>query len=111
MVLAAVVRDYVVAGTATDGSEIRKFADQNIQAQIDRVLASAPAGTKAGIILYANASGEVKAGMFGKKDVKLPGFLGAIGWTEGVFTYGGTLTYDYRNKDLRGEAQAAIWFK
>lgn len=103
-------RDYTVAALATDGSEIRKFSDSTIQANIDRVLAQAPSGQKAAIVLYTDFKGEVRAGIFGKKKVKLPGLLGKLGLSSAEWTYGGTVTYDYKNKDLKGEAQTAIWF-
>lgn len=102
-------RDYVIAGTATDGTEIRKFADANIQAQIDKVLATAPAGTNAGVIMYTNGT-EVRAGVFGRKETRSPGFIGWLVGPKATWTYGGTISYDYKARDLRGEAQVGIWF-
>lgn len=109
MTTPAFKRDYVVAGTAPDGTEIRKFADANIQKSIDQVLASAPPGTKAGIILYATG-GEVKAGVFGKKEFRTPGALGWLLGPKATWTYGGTIGYEFKNRTIKGEAQAAIWF-
>lgn len=109
MTTPVIKKDYVVSGTIPDGTEIRKFADSNIQQSIDRVLASAPPGAKAGIILYANGN-EVKAGVFGKKEFRAPGLLGWLFGPKATWTYGGTLGYSFENKSIKGEAQAAIWF-
>jgi hypothetical protein len=105
----SMTRDYVVAGTATDGSQIRRFADANIQAQIDKVLATAPPGASAGVILYANGD-EVRAGIFGRKETRTPGPLGWLLGPKTTWTYGGTVSYNYADKDLKGEAQVGIWF-
>lgn len=104
------MRDYIVTGTSSDGTEIRKFADSQIQASIDKVLATAPSGKSAGIILYTDFKSEVRAGIFGKKTISAPGILGKLGLKDVVWTYGGTVTYDYKEKNLKGEAQTAIWF-
>lgn len=102
-------RDYIVAGTSTDGSEIRRFSNSSIQAAIDKVLATAPPGAQAGVILYANGD-EVKAGIFGRKETRTPGALGWLLGPKTTWTYGGTIAYNYENRDLKGEAQVGIWF-
>lgn len=106
------MKDYKVVGTATDGTEIRQMANATAETQqaIDKVLATAPAGKTTAIVLSADLKGEVKAGIFGKKQVKAPGFLGALGIRDTVWTYGGTLAYDYKNKSVSGQAQVGVWF-
>jgi hypothetical protein len=106
------MKDYKVVGTATDGTEIREMANASAETQqaIDKVLATAPPGKSTAIVLALDLKGEVKAGIFGKKHVKAPGFLGVLGIRETVWTYGGTLAYDYKQKSVSGQAQVGIWF-
>lgn len=81
---------YKVAGTAADGSEIRKFGDDNIAGAIDRAIATAdlkPDQTVAIVVTYEDNSGESKVvrgavmvgketNVFGKKvDFSLVGVL------------------------------------
>ena len=55
--------DYVVTKTTADGEQIRKFADANISAAIDRALAQLPADKTVAVVATANLEGATGAVM------------------------------------------------
>jgi hypothetical protein len=97
-------RDYRIVGHTDYGEEIREplFSDAQILREIKEVLAAAPDDKRSGIILSGDLKEKkVKAKIFGK----LP-----IAGGKFVWTYAGTLAYDYENKDWTAKAHTAIWF-
>jgi hypothetical protein len=95
-------KDYRVVGHTDFGEDIRAFSDAAIQREINEVLATAPDGKQAGVILSGDLKKKtVAARLYGK----LP-----IAGGKFVWTYGGTLAYDYGHKDWTAKAHAAIWF-
>ncbi len=97
-------KDYRVVGTALHGEEIREpiFSDAAILREINEVIASAPDDKRTGIILSGDAKEKkVSARVFGKLQLA----KGKVVWT-----YAGTLAYDYEEKDWTAKAHTAIWF-
>lgn len=95
-------RDYHVVGHADSGEEIRIFNNAAIQREISDVLDTAPDGKRAGIILSGDMKTKtVSARLYGK----LPVAGGKFVWT-----YGGTLAYDFPEKDWTAKVHSAIWF-
>jgi hypothetical protein len=95
-------RDYQVVGKTDFGQEIRIFDNASIQREINEVLAAAPDDKRSGVILAGDLkSKKVTAHLYGKIPIAGGKF---------VWTYGGTLAYDYGEKDWAAKAHAAIWF-
>jgi hypothetical protein len=98
----ALPKDYRVVGHTDFGEEIRVFSDASIQREINAVLETAPHGKSAGVIVSGDLkTKKVSARLYGKQPVAGGKF---------VWTYGGTLAYDFPKKDWTAKAYAAIWF-
>ena len=76
--------DYVVTKTTADGAQIRKFADANISAAIDRALAQLPADKTVAVVAPANLEGGPRAGVVRLGDSW--SFVGTVNptWTGGL---------------------------
>lgn len=100
----ALPKDYRVVGLTDFGEEIREplFTDAVILREINEVLDAAPEEKRTGVIL----SGDLKTKkVFARLYGKLPVAGGKFVWT-----YGGTLAYDYPKKDWTAKAHVGIWF-
>lgn len=107
---------YTVAGTATDGSEIRKFADSRIASAVDDAIASAalkPGQSTAVIVTYRDdtatpGAGVLRGAVMTRKEVTVPSWVPFLKSKKAEWSFAGVLSHDFANSNTVKEAGVVI---
>lgn len=107
---------YRVVATASDGSEIRKFANERIASAIDDAIATAnlkPGQSTAVIVTYKDASGTpgggvLRGAVMKRMETTVPSWVPFLKTKKVEWSFAGVVSHDFANSNTVKEAGLVI---